>query len=84
MRIKILNYLLKIADIRTGEEIIARYEADAPDHVKVDKPLALVQGGNRLGMIPWLFLANSDTIKINKTAIVAVPMLSKKDAAASI
>lgn len=66
----------------SGEELIARYDGETPDAVRLDKPLALVAGGKSLGMIPYIFLANATTVLINKTAIVVGPMQSKKDAAA--
>lgn len=65
----------------SGEEIIARFEEETSEHIKVSKPLALVQGGSSLGMIPWFFLADSSTVKISKHAIVAGPVVSKKEAA---
>lgn len=68
--------------LSSGEEIIARYDGETADHIKVEKPLALVAGGQSLGMMPWIFLGESSVIKINKFAVVAGPMLSKKDAAA--
>lgn len=68
--------------LNSGEELIARYEGETADHVKIEKPLALVAGGKSLGMIPWIFLGDGSTVKVNKFAIVAGPMLSKKDAAA--
>ena len=64
-----------------GEEIIARYDEETIDAIKVNRPLSVVAGARDLGMIPWVFLSSSDSVKINKTAIVAGPMLSKKEAA---
>lgn len=65
----------------SGEEIIARYDGETAEHVKVEKPLALISGGQSLGMVPWIFLGDSTTVKINKFGIIAGPILSKKDAA---
>lgn len=65
----------------SGEEIITRFEEEGSDYIKISKPLALVAGGKSLGMIPWIFLAASDTFKLNKQAVSVGPLLSKKEAA---
>jgi len=81
----LLDKMVKIGDIVTlklisGEELIARFDEETSEHIKVTKPLALV-AGRQLGMIPWVFLAESDSVRIVKSAIIAGPMISKKDAA---
>jgi hypothetical protein len=82
----LLEKFVKEGDIVTlklinGEELITRFDEEGPDYVKVTKPLALVAGGKSLGMIPWIFLASSDSFKINKQSIIMGPVLSKLDAA---
>jgi len=82
----LLENILKQGDIitlklSTSEEIVASFQEDASDYVKVSKPLALVAGGRSLGMVPWIFLGQSETVKINKNFIIAGPMLTKKEAA---
>jgi hypothetical protein len=63
-----------------GDEIIARFEEETTDTIKVSRPLALTMGAQGLGMIPWLFLGETDTFTL-KREHVFVMVLSKKDAA---
>ena len=63
-----------------GDEIIARLESDDEKSVSITKPLAITAGPQGLGMIPWIFLGNKETITIKKDHIfVIIP--SKKEAA---
>ena len=83
----LLDKYVKEGDVVTlklvsGEEIITRFEEEGSDYVKISKPLALVAGGKSLGMIPWVFLADTDTFKLQKHAISVGPVVSKKEAAA--
>jgi len=65
----------------SGEEIIARYDGETANAIRLDKPLALVAGGKSLGMIPYIFLGDATSILLNKSAVAVGPMQSKKDAA---
>lgn len=64
-----------------GEEIICRYESEISNsEIKVSKPLAITLGQSGLGMIPWIFLADTDAevkIKMHSVAAITKP---KKDA----
>jgi hypothetical protein len=62
-----------------GDEIIARFEEETADSIKINRPLALTVSGQGLGMIPWLFLADTETFTL-KREHVFVMALSKKDA----
>lgn len=63
-----------------GDEIIARLDDENADEIKITKPLALTMSGGGLGMIPWIFLGNKDTVTLKRSHVfVVVP--SKKDAA---
>jgi hypothetical protein len=63
-----------------GDEIIARLEADDQNGITINRPLALTMSGQGLGMIPWVFLGDRDTMTLKKEHVfVMVP--SKKDAA---
>lgn len=64
----------------TGEEIIARFEEETEQYVKVTKPLAVTLGPQGLGMIPFMFLGNKDTYKLKQDHILAMAP-PKKDAA---
>jgi hypothetical protein len=62
-----------------GDEIIARYEGEDEKTIKINRPLALTMGAQGLGMIPWLFLGDTETFTL-KREHVFVMVLSKKDA----
>lgn len=63
-----------------GDEIIARLDTDDHHGITVTKPLAITVGPQGLGMMPWIFLGNKETVTIKREHIfVMVP--SKKDAA---
>lgn len=63
-----------------GDEIIARFDSEDDKGITINKPLALTMGAQGLGMIPWVFLADKDTMTLKHQHIfVMVP--SKKDAA---
>jgi hypothetical protein len=81
----LLDKSISVGDVITlklvgGEELIARFESEEDAYVKVNRPLSIVATSS-LGMIPWIFLGASETVKINRHSIVAGPMLSKKEAA---
>jgi hypothetical protein len=63
-----------------GDEIIARFEEETTDTIKINRPLALTMGAQGLGMIPWLFLGDTETFTL-KREHVFVMVASKKDAA---
>lgn len=63
-----------------GDEIIARFEGETTDEVKINRPLALTMGAQGLGMIPWIFLAESEDFTLKKSHVMAMAT-SKKDAA---
>lgn len=62
-----------------GEELIARFEEDMSDEIKISKPLCVTLQGQNLGMMPWMFLGNSKEVSIKKSHIFAT-MPCKKDA----
>ena len=63
-----------------GDEIIARYDGEDENTIKINRPLALTMGAQGLGMIPWLFLGDTETFTLKREHVfVMVP--SKKDAA---
>jgi hypothetical protein len=63
-----------------GDEIIARYDGEDVTTIKINRPLALTMGAQGLGMIPWVFLGDTDNYTLKREHVfVMVP--SKKDAA---
>ncbi len=64
----------------SGEELIARLDSETNDTVKITKPLTVSLGPQGLGMIPFVFLGNKETVTLKQSHIL-VMMPSKKDAA---
>lgn len=64
----------------SGEEIIAKLEEETTDYIKVSRPLTVSIGPQGLGMMPFVFLAKTDTIKLNMNHVMVLAE-SKKDAA---
>jgi len=62
-----------------GDELITRFEDDTTDTVTINRPLALTMGAQGLGMIPWMFLGDKDTLTLKKYHIICI-VPSKKDA----
>lgn len=63
-----------------GDEIIARFETEDENTIKINRPLALTMGAQGLGMIPWMFLGDTENYTLKRDHVfVMVP--SKKDAA---
>ena len=66
--------------LSNGDELISRFDEETADSVKINRPLALTMSGQGLGMIPWMFLGDSDSVTLSKSHVVAM-VPSKKDAA---
>lgn len=66
--------------LANGEEIIARLEEETDAHIKITKPLSVTLGAQGLGMIPFMFLGNKDTVTIKQMHVLAIAP-AKKDAA---
>jgi hypothetical protein len=66
--------------ILNGDEIIARFESEDKETVTISRPLALTMGQGGLGMIPWVFLGNSEKITLQRNHVFFV-VASKKEAA---
>jgi hypothetical protein len=63
-----------------GDEIIARFEEETNETITINRPKALTVTAQGLGMIPWMFLGDKDTMTLKKSHVfVMVP--SNKDAA---
>jgi hypothetical protein len=63
-----------------GDEIIARFENETGDEIKISRPLAITIGAQGLGMMPWLFLGDKETVTLKRNHVF-VMMASKKEAA---
>ena len=63
-----------------GDELIARFENETADEIKISKPLAITIGAQGLGMMPWMFLGDKDSVTLKRSHVFAM-MTSKKEAA---
>lgn len=63
-----------------GDEIIARFESETASDLTFSKPLGITVGPQGLGMIPWMFLGEKESMTIKKDHYF-VAVQSKKDAA---
>lgn len=63
-----------------GDELIARFESETTDEIKISKPLAITIGAQGLGMMPWMFLGDKETVTLKRNHVF-VMMISKKEAA---
>lgn len=63
-----------------GDELIARFESETSEVLKISKPLAIVPGAQGLGMMAWMFLGDRDTFTLKQSHVFAM-VPSKKDAA---
>lgn len=63
-----------------GDELIARFESETTDEIKITKPLAITIGAQGLGMMPWMFLGEKETVTLKRDHVF-VMMTSKKEAA---
>jgi hypothetical protein len=63
-----------------GDELIARYDEETADTISINRPLALTMSSGGLGMIPWMFLGDKDSVTLKKEHVFCV-VPSKKDAA---
>lgn len=66
--------------LSNGDEIIARFESEIDNLITIKKPLAIAAGPQGLGMMPWIFLSNSDVFTISKNHVYVITT-AKKEAA---
>lgn len=66
--------------ITNGDEIVARFEEETETTVKISRPLAITIGPQGLGMIPWVFLGDSESFTLKKEHIY-VMVKTKEEAA---
>lgn len=64
-----------------GDELIARFEGETTDEIKIERPLALTMSPQgALGMVPWMFLSAKHNITLKKSHVFAMAP-SQKEAA---
>jgi hypothetical protein len=63
-----------------SDELIAEFESETEDAIKVRRPLALTINEQGLGMMPWMLLGSDEFITLQRSHVMAVSA-SKKDAA---
>jgi hypothetical protein len=56
-----------------GEEVVARFIAEDPTSITVQKPLAIMANGQGLGLGPFAFTIDQDSkVKLNKNGVLFV------------
>lgn len=63
-----------------GDELVARYESEDTEFYYFKNPMSIAFSNNGVGMMPWLFLAESKTVKLNKSHVLCIAP-TRKDAA---
>ena len=63
-----------------SDELIAEFESETDEVIKLRRPLALTMNAQGLGMMPWMILGSDEFITLSKTHVMAVSA-SKPDAA---
>lgn len=63
-----------------GDEIVTRFEEETTDTVKISRPLAVTISSQGLGMIPWMFLGETESYTLKKEHVFAM-VKTKEDAA---
>ena len=63
-----------------GDELVARFESDESDHYVIKNPMAITIANNGIGMMPWLFLADGKSIKLNKSHVLCLAPTRKEAA----
>lgn len=66
--------------LTNGDELIARFEEETDATVKISRPLAVTIGPQGLGMMPWVFLGESEYYTLKKDHVFTL-VTSKEDAA---
>jgi hypothetical protein len=64
-----------------SDELIAKFESENGDVIKIHRPLALTMSQGGLGMMPWMLLGSDEFITLKKSHVMAISA-SKEDAAA--
>ncbi|MDA8897618.1 hypothetical protein N9I83_01155 [bacterium] len=57
--------------LNSGEELVARFESETDTELNISKVRTVAHGQEGLGIIPWMMTAQSNTISINKSTVVA-------------
>jgi hypothetical protein len=63
-----------------SDELIAEFESETDEVIKLRRPLALTMNAQGLGMMPWMILGSDEFITLSKAHVMAVSA-SKPDAA---
>lgn len=58
--------------LTSGEELIARFEEDTASGIKVSKPMVLSISQQGVGMMPYLFTVNPDTMVTVESSAISV------------
>lgn len=65
--------------LTSGEEIIARFEEDTENGVRVSKPMVLSMTQQGVGMMPYLFTVNPNTMITIESSAISVTAKTDDD-----
>lgn len=56
----------------TGEEVLATFDNDDGDTITVSKPSTIASNGQGMGIVPWMMTSRTESVDINKSAVIAM------------
>lgn len=65
--------------MNSGEEIIARFEEETSTGIKISKPMMLSMSQQGVGMMPYLFTVNPNTVITFQHSSIAVMATTDED-----
>lgn len=75
------NYGVSSIKLISGEELIAKVEADDTNVLTLSRPKLVTVGmSGNVGMINWLILGNDDTVTVLRSHIISI-VSARKEAA---
>jgi hypothetical protein len=58
----------------TGEEVLAGFIRYNETSITVKRPSTIASDGQGMGIVPWMMTSRSDTVDINKSAVIAIAL----------
>lgn len=66
----------------TGEEVMATLINNDGDTITVKKPSTIASNGQGMGIVPWMMTSRTESVEINKTAVIAMALTEEEIAKA--
>ena len=68
--------------LMTGEEVMATLINLDGDTITVKKPSTIASNGQGMGIVPWMMTSRTESVEINKTAVIAMALTEEEIAKA--